>query len=351
MNPKNGTSTKITNPPLKFPIEEEHPIDSLFNLIIYTENPQRTDYFKAVIKMIIQKYPCRIIFIQAINSGSIFQMNAAKETMIAGESVRCDQISIESSPDYFERIPFVLLPLFVSDLPIYLMWGEDPTKDKQILPRLKKMATRLIFDADCAENLKVFSSHILEESKTATLTMIDMAWARTGRWRSILGHTFDSKERLDQLNSAHNIKMVYNNRSSDIFLHPQTQALYLQAWLASSLGWTFSSKEMHDQNFVLNYKTPKGNIKILLEPQSKQHFDSEELLSIDISDENQFLYSFVRSTDSQVVAHCSTTTMCELPSFFPMSEMNSNRACMQDIFYRRPSKKYIDMLTTLQLCL
>lgn len=337
----------------KFPVNEERSMDALFNLIIYTENAQRTDYFKAMIRMIIEKYPCRIIFIQSIKNGksSHFAINVANETTIGGEIVHCDQITIEVSPDCYERIPYVLLPLFISDLPVYLMWGEDPVNDKAILPALKKLASRFIFDADCAEDLKKFCAKISEELKVANLNMIDMAWARIGRWRNIIAHTFDTKERLDHLNNAHLIKITYNNRSSDIFLHPQTQALYLQAWLASQLKWNFVKRELRDQELILHYQNPKGTIAISLHPQSKQHLDSEELLAIDISNENSFLYSFARSADNQVVVHCSTQTMCELPAFFPLPEINSNKACMQDIFYRQPSPKYAEMLETVQKCL
>lgn len=308
----------------------EPPKACLFNLIIYTHEPRRAVYFQDIAQLISSKFPCRIIFIQ----GNATQKNGLK----IGKQE--EKISIEVNGDYLNRLFFIILPYFVSDLPIYLIWGEDPSKDAGVLKSLESYANKIVFDAESSENLQKFSLEMLRRLDESSIEITDMNWARIRSWRQVLTQTFDSKERIDQLNAAKQIKITYNDRPSDPFLHPKTQAIYLQGWLAAQLKWQFDHVDYQSHGMTIYYK----NIEVILQGESKQKVHAEEILEFEVSDPLKFLYSLTRKGENQVIVHCNTLDRCELPLTLSLPSLWSGRVFMQEIFYKQTSEQYKNML-------
>lgn len=322
----------------------------LFNLIIYTHEPRRTQYFKEVVKMIMSQFPCRIIFIQVNPDSSVdyFSMKATKEKSEDERGIVCDQIFIEASGKDINKVYFILLPLFVPDLPIYLIWGQDPTKENTILPHLQNFANRLIFDSEATEDLQIFSWDIQNRINSSPIQIIDMNWARIGGWRDVLAQIFDSELRFQQLKTAKLIKIFYNNRPSELFIHTGTQAIYLQAWLASRLNWQFQKAEKQNESQVLYYEFDKTVREIHLTPKKDMNYDSEEILEI-FGQGNDYDCLLKRIAVDQVQVKASNQNQCLLPFTLLMPTLKSGRSFMQEIFYQKVSKHYIEMLKLINL--
>jgi len=233
---------------LKGSANEDGSRSCLFNLIVYTHEPRRTAYFEGIVKIIKTQFPCRIISITGNPQAkeSYFRVKMTTEKNSDGTGFACDHIYIDATGQDLNRVYFLLMPLFVPDLPIYLLWGQDPTTEYTILPHLEYFATRLIFDAETTEDLHQFSREMLNRMATSSIQVIDMNWARIGGWKEVLAEVCDSQERLDQLAKASSITLKYNNKPSDLFTHPETQAIYLQAWLAACLNWCYVNAEKND---------------------------------------------------------------------------------------------------------
>lgn len=314
----------------------------LFNLIVYTQDAHRIQYFKEIVKMIMSQFPCRIIFIQGDPSSKenhihmqIFTGKATQEN-----EFNCDQIFIEAKGEEIKRVYYLLLPLFVPDLPIYLIWGQNPTVEHTILPQLEHFGTRLIFDSEAFEDLQKFSHVMLEKIKENSVQIIDMNWARIGGWREILAQVFDSEERVDQLQNASIIHIFYNDKPRETLPHPETQAIYLQAWLASCLGWKFEQCKKDGKSIVIQYANQKIQHTIYLSPQVNQDLESEEILSLKIEGTKQYNCLLERNSFDQIKVSACNQFQCELPFTLRMPNIRSGRKFMQEVFFQKMSEHY-----------
>lgn len=318
----------------------------LFNLVVYSNDSRRTNYFKELTRLIMEKFPCRIIFIQGNTHAkeAHLRIHVYTEGHTHHQGMLCDQIMIDATDAYLQRVPFLILPHLIPDLPIYLLWGQDPTQETLILPHLIKYANRLIFDSECTRNLHRFSQVMLQLMETTHLDIMDLNWARIGGWREILAQTFDSEDRIKQLNACHTIKIIYNNRSDPFFSHADTQALYLQAWLAAQLGWQYDRIERKSAKTLLYYHIESHPIHVILQPQTREDLPAEEIIAIELTGEEDYLCNLNRRVDGLVVVNCSTQYQCELPFNLILKNIRSSRTLMQEVFFQKPSEHYPHML-------
>ena len=322
----------------------------LFNLIVYAHEPRRTQYLKDIVQTIMSQFPCRIIFIQANPSAKEDILNVRTSTVKSSDehSIVCDQIFIEASGNKINKVIFLLLPLFVPDLPIYLLWGEDPTTENTILPHLQRFATRLIIDSEATDDLQTFCWDIQNRMSSTSIQIVDMNWARTGGWREVVAQIFDSPERFQQLTAAKMIEIFYNDCPSDVLLHPDTQAIYLQAWLASRLGWTFQKAEKQNGSQVIFYQIGETIRQIKLTPKTNQNFQAEEIVEIYFQGPD-YECNLKRIFLDQVQVHAANQSQCVLPFVLIMPTLRSGRSFMQEIFYQKVSDHYAQVLKLISL--
>lgn len=350
-NPTSSIQTEL-NRLLKASSGYEGAKACLFNLIVYTHEPRLTAYFTDIVKMIKTQFPCRIIFITGnpLSKENHLRVQTKSEKNSDGSGFICDQIFIEAGGHDINRVYFLLLPLFVPDLPIYLLWGQDPTTEYTILPHLEAFATRLIFDAETTADLQKFSKDMLNRIRSSPIQIIDLNWARIGGWREILAQIYDSPGRLEQLAIAHHIELKYNDRPSNLFAHPETQTIYLQAWLASCLDWHFVRAEKENSSQILYYQNDqKKSCRIQLTPTSNSKFEPEEVLEMDVQGEDDYECHIKRLSADQVKVQASNQFQCELPFLLLMPTLRSGRSFMQEIFYQKASDQYERMLELISL--
>ena len=106
----------------------------LFNLIIYSQDPHRSVFLKDIVQTVKETFPCRIIFIECdCKAKQNFLKVSVEEELIQkdGSIISCDRININCTPKYLNRVPYIVLPHFVPDLPSYLLWGQDPSQENE----------------------------------------------------------------------------------------------------------------------------------------------------------------------------------------------------------------------------
>lgn len=319
----------------------------LFNLIVYSHNQARLAYFKDLINAIMDKFPCRVLFVQGDLEAkdSYLKVHVSTEFGSHPNSSGCDYITLEVSSDQIERIPFIILPNLVSDLPIYLLWGEDPTQSSPILAALEQLATRVIFDSEWTKDLQRFCQVLLDKWSSHRVEWMDMNWIRISGWREILSLTFDSPERLNHLILSKSITITYNGKSNSLFRHPETQALYLHGWLAVQLGWNYQSSKREEDKISFYYQAESYPIEVHLQPASSDKLEPEEIIKIEIEGRHESSCSLVRQGSSnQVVVHCSTEYQCDLPFTLLLPSTHLNRRFIKELFYRQSSQDYLNTL-------
>ena len=210
---------------------------SLFNLIFYTEDGPRADYTQKIIQNVIEKFPSRVILIRASHTEGVVTKVSVLSPRGPEMDVACDLIDITVSQTECLRVPFLILPHILPDLPVYLLWGKDPSLRDPLFLELKKLATRVIFDSECSESLPEFARSALEHYNSCNADIADLNWARCESWRNVISSVFYSEEKLQDLKNAKKIEIRFNAASTSSFCHTQIQALYLQSWLTVQLEW------------------------------------------------------------------------------------------------------------------
>jgi len=322
---------------------------SLFNLIVFNRLSRRTDYFRNIVQKVVEKFPCRTLFITSDPDAAQSHLKTAITVVFpkADESLACDQIDIGVAGEAHKRVPFLILPHITPDLPVYLLWTEDPSKSNPLFAPLAKWATRIIFDSECADDLHAYAKTILKLKKKLNLDIADLNWARTEGWRDLFASTFDTEERLASLHAAKTLKIVYNRRETEFFCHLKIQSMYLLGWLSSRLGWKCMKQS---KNLHFEFRDKKSSIHASIESDLWQKLGAGTILSVDLktADGIHFEGSRIPEQYHHVKILISSNTSCELPYHFVLGQTATGQSLVQEICRCGTSEHYLAALTQLE---
>ncbi len=326
---------------------------SLFNLIFFTNKKVRAEYIHTIAEKVIEKFPSRVIFITADTETKEDYLNTRVSVLPTskGESdIACDFIQIDVAGKHRERVPFVILPHMVPDLPIYTIWAEDPTVSTPLFTLLKKLSSRLIFDSESIQDLPIFAKKLLELEQIPHLDVSDLNWARMESWRDLLTSTFYTSQRLEKLQKTTNIQILYNSRESKFSCNTQIQALYLQGWLSTQLGWNFESMENTSGKISLHYARENGKVLINLYPESHENLKPGSILSVDLQTEEKDHFSFGRNLKipNHVYMRFSTLDKCDMPLSYIFAKDESGGSLVKEICHKGTSKHFINLLEKIE---
>lgn len=325
----------------------------LFNLVIYTKNNARIDYFYKISQKLIEKFPSRLLFISIDEEAKepILKTSVSVVTAGSGENtIACDMINIRLSHHNQERAKFLLLPHLLPDLPLYLVWSDDPKEDNALTKTLESLATRVIFDSESTDNLCEFASSLIEHKTNHKTEIADLNWARIEGWRQLLRDTFKDQSKLDELNSIASLKINYNCRENEFFCHTKIQAIYLQGWLTNQLGFKCQKVDNKKDNSMFTFSKENQQIQSTLIPISSENIAPGRIESLEIELTDKKLYKFERSKEySHIInVHVSTTKLCELPTQFIFDRYESGGSLIKEIFHQGTSQHFFNLLHTLK---
>jgi glucose-6-phosphate dehydrogenase assembly protein OpcA len=317
---------------------------SLFNLIVFTRLSPRTDYFRTIVQKVVEKFPCRTLFISHDpDSRKAYLKTAISVVTTQSEaSVACDQIDLGVAGPYLERIPFVILPHLIPDLPCYLLWAEDPSIPHPLFAPLSKLATRIIFDSESADSLLSFAKTILDFHAKTGIDVADLNWARTEGWRDLIASTFNAQDRQELLKQISLFKIVYNGRETEFFCHLKIQAMYLLAWSSSRLSWKFESSTPS-----LHFQFHTVDAKITSTKWEKLGPGTLISVSIHTSDGHMFEAGRIPDQYHTVKIQFSTPAQCDLPYRFLLGQTATGQSLVKEICTKGTSAHYLGMLKEL----
>lgn len=320
----------------------------LFNLLIFTRGGRRSEYLHAVISKVIERFPSRVLFITK-QEGRGLEMQAKISVISPSKEkpdVACDLIEIDISEDEENKIPFLVLPHILPDLPVYILWTEDPLEKKSIAAQIEKFATRMIFDSESTNDLPHFAKRILEWKTEFCCDIADLNWARIESWRSLLSATFYSREKLSQLKNAKNICITYNSAPMPFLYNTKTPAIYLQGWIASQLGWKYKKCEKQEGKQDFFYNKEDNLVSICLQSQDLPQLPAGNILSCKIETYNDEVIFFQRKIDlpQYIVISCSSKEKCDLPYQYIFSKSESGHSLVKEISHTGTSSHYLNLL-------
>lgn len=331
---------------------------SLFNLIVYTHLSARTDYFRNIVQKVIEKFPCRILFISFDPEAKEHYLKTAVSVVTPSQAettIACDNIDIGVAGSDLERVPFLLLPHILPDLPVYLLWAEDPSRENILFSPLVKMADRVIFDSEAADNMLSFSETLLDLHDKQGVDIADLNWARTEGWRDLLASTFDSPSRVDQLQSLNQLTISYNARETEFFCHLKIQSMYLLAWLSSQMQWTWTYSGKEEEKLIFTFELPlkKENSKKSQFSIQAEHWEKlgpGTIISVHLESEDGHTYHCARIPEQyhRVAIQISTPHQCDLPYQFVLGQTATGQSLVKEICTKGTSQHYLKMLKKLQ---
>jgi len=319
----------------------------LFNLIVFNKLSPRTDYIRGIVQKVSEKYPCRVLFISSDPESEHPYLKTAV-SVVGNGSIACDYIDIGVSGPKIEQVPSLILPHLIPDLPISLLWTEDPSVPHPLFAPLTQLATRIIFDSESADSLLAFSKKIVQMREETGIDTADLNWARIEGWRDLIASLFHSGERLEQIQD---VRITYNSRKTESFCHLKVQSMYLLSWLSSCLNW--------------KYKKASSKLEFTFEKQ-KAKIDSSEweklgagtVISVDLTASDGHIYQCARQRNEyhHVSIQISSPNQCELPYQFILGQTATGQSLIKEIINKGTSAHYLEMLKTLseldrdQLC-
>lgn len=319
---------------------------SLFNIIFFSEKSPREEYVRKIAYKLIEKFPARIFFVSA-DANAPDELKTAVSVLSTKQGdfdITCDLIEISASGAEEAKVPLLLLPHIIPDLPIFLVWAEDPSRNHNLCEELKQFATRIIFDSESAEDLGFFSQSVLQVQRTLSCEVADLNWARLETWRSLLSSTFSSLEKLTKLKNASKIQITYNAEETPFFCHTKIQSIYLQAWIASQLKWTPINFAPSFTSFT--YETRDRKIDVSLTEVKYATLPPGMILSLIIETTDGDVFKFTRDpkTTNQISVEHSSANECSLPTSVLVSKGESGQSLVKEICHKGTSQHYIDAL-------
>ena len=324
---------------------------SLFNLIVFNRLSPRTDYIRSIVQKVVEKFPCRTLFVSEDPEAKESYLKTAVSVVIPKveeSTVACDQIDIGVAGSDLEKVPFLLLPHILPDLPVYLLWAEDPSQPHPLFKPLVKLATRIIFDSESADNLLNFSEKLLELRSETGIDIADLNRARTEGWRDLVASLFNDPQRQTDLKEIETVKLTYNAQETEFFCHLKIQAIYLLAWLSSRLKWKCLTAE---KNLRFTFQNGERKIEAAIDTSNWEKLGPGTIISAQLLDArgHQFEASRIPELYHHVKILISSPESCDLPYQFILGQTATGQSLVKEICTKGTSDHYIEMLRELTL--
>lgn len=322
---------------------------SLFNLVFFSTKSPREEYLRKVAYNTLEKFPARVFFLSSDPTlpDSLKTAVSVVSTKQGEFDITCDLIEIDTSGKEEDKIPFLLLPHLIPDLPIFLVWPEDPSKNDKLFEELKGFATRIIFDSEASENLTLFADSILTKKQNNHFEIADLNWARFESWRSLINSTLSTPTIIEKLQKTSAITITYNAEETPFFCHTKIQAIYLQAWIASRLKW--KAVPQKEGNSTFTYEAPEGPLQVQLKEIKSNKLPPGMIVSLEIETTEGESFAFSRKEDApdRISFKHSTPTECSLMSHIEVSKRESGQSLVKEICHKGTSEHYIEALQTI----
>jgi glucose-6-phosphate dehydrogenase assembly protein OpcA len=322
---------------------------SLFNLVFYTKKTPRDEYIRKIAHKLIEKFPARIFFISSDTDSSSDYLKTAVAVMSTEQveyDITCDFIEISVGGKGELQVPFIILPHIIPDLPVFLVWAEDPTLDNPLCSQLQKFATRIIFDSETTENLTRFSQAAAKIRLYSHCEIADLNWARLESWRDLLCDTFSDPDKLEKLKQTSSVTITFNAQETPFFCHTKIQSIYLQAWLATRLKWEFQKIVSDKPSPILQYSFEGRKIDVTIKNERHSSLPPGLILSVELKTQNKDSFLFTRDLKAthQISLEYSTDHECKLPTKFMIAKGESGQSLVKEICHKGTSQHYLEVL-------
>ncbi|HEV2438680.1 MAG TPA: glucose-6-phosphate dehydrogenase assembly protein OpcA [bacterium] len=151
-------------------------------------------------------------------------------------TVCCEQITVSASGRALTRVPGLVLPLLVPDLPVYVWRPDDLPADSpeaDVLRRLAEVADVLIVDSSAMRRPAAGLRTAAAIAGRPFGGLRDLTWGRLTPWRELIVQCFDPAPMRQALEHLDRIRICTEPGSGN----DPIAGLLLGGWLAGRLRW------------------------------------------------------------------------------------------------------------------
>jgi glucose-6-phosphate dehydrogenase assembly protein OpcA len=214
----------------------------VLNLIVRAESEDAANDYIKDMQLITGRHPSRVIIMIADAHADDMPVQAwvsihCRLPPAGGRQVCAEQVSVMACGEAVRQIPAAVIPILLSDLPVFLWWPRNTPFDEYLFKNLADSTDRLIVDSSTFENPEGTLSKMSQRLKASwpKIACTDMNWGRLTPWREMVAQFFDSpilRPYLDRIGRV-TVDCALSNRGGV----NRAQGLFIAGWLASRLGW------------------------------------------------------------------------------------------------------------------
>lgn len=243
----------------------------VLNIIVYAPGEHAAEEVNQIMAEVTTQHPSRIFVILPKFGATEADLSAwvtALCHLSAGghKQVCCEQIMITAGDGALYRLPSLMRPLLVPDLPVVLWWRDIPSVENRLFAGLAQDSDRVILDSakfeDPEDGLAGLVTLINHRPQWAAFS--DLNWSRLTPWRLSVAGFFDAPDWRAYLNRLSRVE-VNCTAASDHRASIPSQALLIMSWLASRLGWHATSKPRRRGKNTYQVELASGNLLIDVE--------------------------------------------------------------------------------------
>ncbi len=214
----------------------------LLNMLVCCPEPALADRVTKTIAEVTRVHPARVLMaiVDPRAAGDSLQASITAHCALApsagrGRQVCCEEISILASLAALPRLPGVLLPLLLPDLPVVLWWPDEPHLEWPVARGLTGAADLIIVDS------RRFGDPAAQYRRLAALArpIADLSWQRLRGWRELAAGMFDGQA-FEEYPARIERVMVESTGGPAPARGDRTfwaEGMLLGAWAASRLKW------------------------------------------------------------------------------------------------------------------
>jgi glucose-6-phosphate dehydrogenase assembly protein OpcA len=213
----------------------------VLNLVVYVTSDEEAGHAGEVVAQTAGRHPSRAIIVVAEPGGeSRLEASMAAHCQVSpegGRRVCAEQVTLRAGGRALEELNGSVLPLIVSDLPVFLWWQDLPDAYSHLLHELLETCDRLVVDsADYpSDRAGAALADLRRLSTSHNVGLGDLNWTRLTHWREFLAQFFDGPPGRDYLERLSRVEVEIasvHGQEADL-----TEGLLLVGWLASRLQW------------------------------------------------------------------------------------------------------------------
>ncbi|HPI74211.1 MAG TPA: glucose-6-phosphate dehydrogenase assembly protein OpcA [bacterium] len=209
---------------------------AMSTLILVATGVPRYQSFLQSLPELIRQRPGRIILIRLQPTGETVEAFISAHCRVSsqgGKQLCCEQITLHCPSALTTKLPGIVSPLLLPDLPVLLWWPDAPQAGVGIFSSLCSTIDRLIIQSGAWiagwRDLCSLAQWIVRHQPQVRI--MDLTWASLTGWREALAQFFDAKEGVVLLHGIERIEI----QAAPAGFSPAVG--WLLAWLATVLQW------------------------------------------------------------------------------------------------------------------